>query len=83
MGSSVSRCDGNLQPPPLPNTLHTHTPHPHLKQLRAYAAQEERGFSLYTFVNEAQWRERKALEAEIAALRAEWVRACAFGWLGL
>ena len=37
--------------------------------------QEERGFSLYTFVNEAQWRERKALKAEINALRAEWVRS--------
>lgn len=36
--------------------------------------QEERRFSLYTFVNEVQWRERQALEAEIAALRAEWVR---------
>ena len=45
------------------------------QQLRAYAVQEERGFSLYTFVNEVQWRERKALEAEINALRAEWVRS--------
>lgn len=49
---------------------------PHTHQLRAYMAQEERSFSLYTFVNEAQWRERKAMEAEMAMLRAEWV-----GWL--
>lgn len=45
------------------------------QQLRAYAVQEERGFSLYTFVNQAQRQERKALEAEINALRAEWVRS--------
>ncbi len=52
---------------------HTHLLPPTIpmqrRQLHAYAAQEERSFSLYTFVNEV-------LEAEIATLRSEWVGAC-------
>lgn len=42
-------------------------------QLHVYMAQEERSFSLYTFVNEAQCLEFKALEAEIEMLQSEWV----------
>ncbi len=60
--------------------VQAHTGHDDVEALlEEYLRQEERNFSLYTYVNQEQWRELKAVEAQVAELRAELAKEAVIG----